>query len=433
MFELSESTLAFGKIIITFACILASLRKLPLWLAILAGCLALALLTGLPLSRLAFIPLTSAMEVNFIILILMIFGILVLSGVQGASGQGRRMVQSMERFIRWPRVRLVIFPAMVGLLPMPGGALFSCPMLEDAARGLDLEPRRKVLINYWFRHIWEVTWPLYPGYVLASSLLGLSLGTLLRYTFPIAIMAVVIGWFFLMRDIRPPAAGPVYSRAEVRAALKSFGYDSLPLLVTLIGAIVFSALFGRFAPSVPSQAAFVISVSCGIVLALRQGRGALEKPLCRIVFSPANFKLMLVVYAIFIFKDVIGASGVVAGMGSVGDSAAFLLLVVFVLPFFCGVLTGIMVGYVGACFPIIIGILVKSGLEAHMLPLVIMTIVAGNVGMMISPLHVCLVVTLDYFKSAYLAVWRSLLAPLACQIGFGAAWASLLYFLGVHF
>lgn len=81
MFELSESTLAFGQIILTFGCILVSLRKLPLWLAILAGCLALALLTGLPLAELALMPLKSAVEPDFVILILMIFGILVLSGV----------------------------------------------------------------------------------------------------------------------------------------------------------------------------------------------------------------------------------------------------------------------------------------------------------------------------------------------------------------
>ena len=141
----------------------------------------------------------------------------MLSGVQGASGQGRRLVLSLERIIRWPRVPLIIFPAMVGLLLMPGGALFSCPMLEEADQGLNIEPGRKVLINYWFRHIWEVSWPLYPGYVLVSSLLGLDLPTLLRYTFPIVVMAVVIGWFFLMRDILPPrparpTAGPKSAR-----------------------------------------------------------------------------------------------------------------------------------------------------------------------------------------------------------------------------
>ena len=433
MFELSESTLAFGKIIVTFGCIMALLRKLPLWLSILAGCLVLAFLTGLPLMELVTMPLKSAAEADFIILILMIFCILVLSGIQAASGQGRRLVRSMERFIHWPRVRLVIFPAMLGLLPMPGGALFSCPMLDEAAHGLNLDARRKVLINYWFRHIWEVSWPLYPGYVLTSSLLGLSLVALLQYTFPLVIVATAIGWFFLMRDIKPPTTEPAYSQTEIREALRSFGYESLPLLVTLIGAVIFSLLIGSLGLPIPSQAAFLASVSCGIALALHQGRGRMEKPLAKIAFSPANFRLVLMIFSIFIFKDVINASGIVSSMGAVGDSTVLLLLVIIVLPLFCGVLTGIMVGYVGACFPIIIGIIIKSGLEAYMVPLIILSLVAGNIGMMLSPLHVCLVVTLNYFKSAYLSIWRDLLAPLACQIGFGAAWALLLYFLGAHF
>jgi integral membrane protein (TIGR00529 family) len=434
MFELSESTLAFGQIALTFGCIMALIRfKLPLWLSILAGSLALAVLTGLPMRRLALILPETAAEADFVILALMIFGILALSGVQGASGQGRRLVQSMERFIRWPRVRLAIFPAMVGLLPMPGGALFSCPMLDEAAHDMNLEPRRKVLINYWFRHVWELSWPLYPGYVLASSLLGLDLTTLLRYTFPAVIMAVAIGWFFLMRDIKPPSAGVVYDRKEARAALRSFFYESLPLLVTLIGAALFSLLIRRFAPAHPSQTAFLVSVSCGIGLALFQGRGRLEKRLAKIVFNPANFKLLLIVYAIFVFKDVINASGVVYKMGAVGESAVLLLLAIIALPFFCGALTGIMVGYVGACFPIIIGIIAKSGLEQYTVPLIVLALIAGNAGMLISPLHVCLIVTLNYFKSVYFSVWRGLMGPLAAQICFGAVWAALLGLLGAAF
>ena len=426
--------MALAKIVLTFLSIVVALRvKLPLWIAILAGALVLALLTGLPVSQGAVIPLQTAADADFVILILMIFGILALSGIQGESGQGRRLVQSMERFIRWPRVRLVIFPAMMGFLPMPGGALFSCPMLEEAAHDLPLDPRRKVLINYWFRHIWEVSWPLYPGYVLASSLLGLELSTLLRYTFPLVIIAVATGWFFLMRDIKPPPATEVYSQAEVRAALRSFFYESLPLLVTLLGAVSISPLLSRLAPAIPSQTAFLMAVGLGVGLALFQGRGQLQKPLGQIVFSSGNFRLVLMIYAIFIFKDVINASGIVAQMGAVGESTVLLMLVIIILPFFCGVLTGIMVGYVGACFPIIIGLVAKSGLEEYTLPLIVVALIAGNAGMMLSPLHVCIIVTLNYFKSTYLTVWRGLLAPLAAQAGLGLVWAWLLYLVGVHF
>lgn len=72
MFEFSESTLAFGQIALTFGCILLLLRKFPLWLAILAGCVVLAFLTGLPPVRLALIPARTAADPDFVILLLMI-------------------------------------------------------------------------------------------------------------------------------------------------------------------------------------------------------------------------------------------------------------------------------------------------------------------------------------------------------------------------
>lgn len=432
--EFSESTIAFGKLIFTFGCMLVMLRfNLALWKALLVGCALIALLTGLPLAQWVLIPLHTIQQSDLIILELMVFGILILSGVQGATGQSRRLVESIERFIRWPRVRLVIFPAMVGFLPMPGGALFSCPMLDAAAHDMDISPRRKVLINYWFRHIWEVSWPLYPGYVLASSLLGLDLMGLLKYTFPLVLMAIATGWFFLLRDIKPPQTTITFSREESRAALKSIFYESLPLIITLAGAALFGFLLGRFAPFVPSQAAFLISVYCGVGMALWQGRGKLDKPLRKLALNANTFRLLLVLFAIFVFKDIINASGIVGQMSRVGDSTALVLLLFIALPLFCGALTGIMVGYVGACFPILLGIMAKGGLTEYTLPLVILALTAGNIGMLISPLHVCFVVTLEYFKTAYVQVWRSLIAPLAVQLGYGVAWSLVLYFIGAHF
>ena len=43
---------------------------------------------------------------------------------------------------------------------MPGGAIFSAPLVKGAAEGLDATPGQLSLVNYWFRHVWEVAWPL---------------------------------------------------------------------------------------------------------------------------------------------------------------------------------------------------------------------------------------------------------------------------------
>ncbi|RLE06625.1 MAG: hypothetical protein DRJ06_07420, partial [Candidatus Aminicenantes bacterium] len=77
------------------------------------------------------------------------------------QGNFNQMVRSLQQSIREPRLILAIPPALIGLLPMLGGALVSAPIVEEASRKWSLSPAWKTFYNYWFRHIWEYCWPLY--------------------------------------------------------------------------------------------------------------------------------------------------------------------------------------------------------------------------------------------------------------------------------
>ena len=48
---------------------------------------------------------------------------------------------------------LILIPAAIGLVPMPGGALFSAPLVGEAVQEKKVLPEWKVAVNYWFRHI----------------------------------------------------------------------------------------------------------------------------------------------------------------------------------------------------------------------------------------------------------------------------------------
>lgn len=429
----SEAGLAFGILIITLGSMVVLLRlHVSLWKTIAAGCVVLALLTGLPLADWGRVPLGTLLSQDFIIMDAMLFGILLLSGIQAATGQSRRLVEGLEQFLRWPRVRLMFFPALVGLLPMPGGALFSCPMLEAASHDMGISPRRKVLINYWFRHMWELAWPLYPGYILVSSLLGLPLLALLKFTAPLVLFSFITGWFFFMRDIKVKDI-PAPDGSASSGALRQVLYESLPLIITIGGAAVFGFVFDKYAPQLPAQAAFIASLACALAVAGWQGRGRFEKSLAKIAFSKATVALLVLIYFIYVFKDIIAASGIVAGMSHIGANLALVYALFIILPLVCGMLTGVMVGYVGACFPILLGILAETGLQEMTLPLIIVAMIAGNVGQLLTPLHVCVVVTLEYFKVNFVDVWRKLLPPLAVQMCYGILWAVFLYMIGAGF
>jgi hypothetical protein len=239
-----------------------------------------------------------------------------------------------------------------------------------------------------------------------------------------------------MRDIRSPVQkNPPEEKNQPKAwaVLKTMLYESLPLSVTLLGAAVFSFILNRAAPGAPPQLAFVLSVGCGIAIALAQGYKKLSTPLIRIFFNRNLFKLLLLMYSIFVFKDIVGITGLVADMSRIGDNRAIVIALFILLPLACSMLTGIMVGYVGTCFPILIGILTESGLQEYTAPLIVLALLSGHAGMLLTPLHACLGLTCDFFKTTYTEIWRKLASLVSAEMAYGLVWSFLLLLSGTHF
>ena len=451
--DISPSLLAFGKLVLTFGVILVLLRlHVELWLTIVAGAAVVALTCGIPATGWPGLFFEVLQQQEFLIICLMVFLILMLSSVQEATGQSRLLVEGLEKHLRRPRIRLVLFPALIGLLPMPGGALFSCPMIKAASKDMAITGQKKAQINYWFRHIWELSWPLYPGYVLTCAMLDIPLSRLCQFTFPLVPLAFLVGWFFLMRDLTPavlegrangcPAPGdsqPDDSRPDAPARaperippLSEVLLHALPIVVTLAGAVFFTLFFNAFLPGVPSQLSFSLALLCAIVTALWQGRHRRERPLSSLIFTPNSRKIMVLLYVIFVFKHTIMISGLIQSLGNVGDSTVTVVLSFILLPLVGGLLTGLMVGFIGVTFPILIGILNHSPLQEYTVPLVILALAAGNVGQLLSPLHVCLVVTSEFFTTTVAGMLRTLLKPVLVLFTGGVIWALVALALGIR-
>ena len=83
-------------------------------------------------------------------------------------------------------------------------------------------------------------------------------------------------------------------------------------------------------------------------------------------------------------------------------------LVLFALPFIVGLLTGLTVGFVGATFPIIMAM---TG--GHPEPgAVTFAFASGFAGVMLSPTHLCLALTLRYFKADMAQTYRLMYLPI---------------------
>jgi integral membrane protein (TIGR00529 family) len=195
-----NASLPFVKVLGAFALMLLGIRvKLGLGLSILAGGVAMGFLFDLgpmPLLRVGAVALTKE---KFLFLAAIVGLILILSDALERSGQSRRLMDALSGYLTSPRLRLVFFPALIGLLPMPGGAVFSAPMVKAVSEKMSLRNEDRTVINYWFRHVWELAWPLYPGIILTVALADVPIVSFISRTWPGVIAMFALGWFFYLR------------------------------------------------------------------------------------------------------------------------------------------------------------------------------------------------------------------------------------------
>ena len=117
----------------------------------------------------------ASVDKTTITLIIALTLIRVFENIMRKNGVMQEMMDSFRGMVMDRRILMASMPALIGLLPSMGGALFSAPMVEEASKGMDINPEKKAFVNYWFRHPWEFVLPLYPGLVLASAITAFPL------------------------------------------------------------------------------------------------------------------------------------------------------------------------------------------------------------------------------------------------------------------
>ena len=125
-------------------------------------------------------------------------------------------------------------------------------------------------------------------------------------------------------------------------------------------------------------------------------------------------KMLYMVAGIFIFKGVLSDSQAVDGISSELMTLKIpLLIIIALLPFMVGMISGIGIAFVGSTFPILIPMIHSMGQSQHMMPYIMLAMVCGFVGVLLSPLHLCLILSNTYFQTKLSTVYRYLWFPCA--------------------
>ena len=336
------------------------------------------------------------------VLMLVVF-ILILSSSMKEAGALDDLVGSVRSMFIDNRFTIGALPAMIGLLPMPGGALFSAPMIDGLADEAELSREDRTFLNYWFRHVWEYSYPLYPGLILESAIIGIDLSRLTAYQFPLSLAAILGGSIFgllrVRKHFKPFLRGP-----ELRKQLARFLKGFWPILLIIIGLMGFK--LGTFVFKPP----FLLVLLIVVVLFGLIRIGPRKFPL--LALRSLDYKLIGTIYAVLVFKDIILASGAVTELEHVFQQWGVPPIAAFmILPLLIGYLTGITHSYVSVAFPLLLPFFMGPGGEID-LARVQLAYSFGFIGIILSPVHLCLVLSTKYYKSNMNEVYRRMIPPI---------------------
>jgi integral membrane protein (TIGR00529 family) len=424
--DLITALLPFIKVLAAFALMLAGMRnKIGLALSIFCGGAFMGLVFGLDITSLSVTAALALTQEKFLFLTTIVGLIMILSDGLERSGQSQRLMRAVSKYLASPRLRLIFFPALIGLLPMPGGAIFSAPMVKTVGDELKLKNQDQAVINYWFRHVWEMAWPLYPGIILTVALAGIPISALISKTWPGVVAMYIFGYYFFLRK---GILGEINTKILEQTGERKISEvlrEGLPLLIAIIGAIGLETLFAKFSPAIPFEWGVILALILAVACIIWQN--GLGLPFAKQVLAKKSlWAMLLVIAAIFIFKDIMQAAAIVDEMaGAAGGGVALFAAAVF-LPFLVGMVAGINVAFVGATFPLLLGLLDNMGMESQIIPYLVIASFSGFTGVMISPIHICFVLTCNFFGANVARAWRRLVPPCIC---FGLSGGVLFYLL----
>ena len=315
------------------------------------------------------------------------------------SGCLAGMVEALSRMFSSRRFTLAVMPAFLGLLPSMGGARFSAPIVQEASKGFEATQEDKAAINFWFRHIFEFSSPLVPGMILACGIADVKIGDLIVHLGWLTIVAFLLGWIVMVRGLKQTS---LTKNTVTGEEAKRHNWDFVLSLTPVIANVVLMVTLG-----LQASVSMIIVVVAMIPLLMLFNRHVSVK---EVFVGALDYKML----------ELLDTTGVLALLVAAFESSPLPVPgIIGFLSFIIGRLTGISQGHVAIMMPIVAGISMGD------LDLVGVAMVFGVAGQMVTPTHLCLTITVDYFKSDF---FKTLKPVLLAQIPLSLIFIIVSYF-----
>jgi len=334
----------------------------------------------------------------------------VLGVAMKEAGVSGRLASALEGTFKSRRAALAAIPMLMGLLPTPGGIMLSAPMVRDLGDRIGMERAHAAAVNFFFRHQWETVWPLFPAVLWIQGMLDVPAVKLISHNAAIMLCGILGGIvFLLLRGIPRKDPGTV-----VRGGLGEHARDLCGCFWPI--ALV-AGLYAVF--DLPPAAGLVPAIAVFLLIhRVPPGRWA-------VVFrSGFRFDVVVLIFGALLFKlNLEAARAVQSAVEFLRASRVPPALLVFCLPMLVGALTGLTLGTVAITFPIILPF-IGTGQQAR-LGIEVLAFAGLVCGLLLTPVHLCMALSVTYFDAPLSKIIARLLGPVAFVAAAGVLMAVL--------
>lgn len=325
-------------------------------------------------------------------LLLSVFLIRWLGDIMDKSGNLARASRQLENLMGDRRLVSAVIPLITGLLMVPGGAILSAPAVQRLTDNMGLHPSRQAAINLIFRHIGQIVFPLSASFLVLTSTVGVSPVRQALYHLPIACAIGLFSFRFYFADVQrcPKSAS---SNPNKYAELKPLAVELSPVLVV----VAVFALVHKI----------VLALGLGVLWAVWRNRLSIQDAFATFRFKETMDSALLIVGTLVI-------QGIFQGkMVPAADYTRFLdtslaSLIMCLLPAVIGFFTGSVVAGVSLSAPLLSPVLIAFP-DKHLFCATVFMASFG--GYLVSPVHLCLSLTAEYYGARLGEVYEDFWLP----------------------
>lgn len=350
--------------------------KLSYTLLISAG--ILGLLSGIGLEKLGYVVLSVFSDFSSRTTILTVMMVSILGGLMKHYMILDKVVETILLVIRNKKNALIIIPAMIGILVIPGGALLSAPFINDIGKEMDIPDSRRAAINLVFRHIAMFLLPYSTSLLLvAATLPNLNIFKLILFNLFFVIAIVIAGYFIFLKDIKSETLAP---RKNIVNNLLELALFTSPIYI----AVIINAITGL---------PFHITLIASVIIVYILGD---KKNFFKVFIESLNWGTVLTVVAVLIMKEIIlNMEGLLALFNNMFSlSSGLSMLGIFLIS---SIFFGYITGNINTSLAIILPMISQLNITGNLL-YVYTYFIFGTafIGYYFSPLHLCQAFTLEH-------------------------------------